>query len=226
MLKDYEAIGVKVLPFRIGYVDIRAFRRLYIFLKVNRFNSACDFTGNFAALPLLVAACADVSKRITFYRNAENRFKGGVFRAIFNNMLNFIVKLSASKIADIYGWTWKHLIVDEKQLQENCQIVIENGCEYTPIHLHAMPQVARESHLDCVLAGSFGDSVGRAEFSGRKVTELVGLENRIKNIGGILRHDFRKIVMKDVLADINRYHALFPKEKSTSNMNRINNFTI
>src|SRR5690606_34275073 len=57
----------------------------------------------------------------------------------------------ASKIAEIYGWTWKHLIVDEKQLHENCQIAIENGCEYTPIHLHAMPQVARESHLDCVL---------------------------------------------------------------------------
>lgn len=98
LLKDYEAIGVKVLPFRIGYVDIRAFRRLYIFLKLNRFDSACDFTGNFAAFPLLVAACAGVSKRIAFYRNAENRFKGGLFRAIFNNMLNFIVKLSASKI--------------------------------------------------------------------------------------------------------------------------------
>jgi hypothetical protein len=118
----------------------------------------------------------------------------------------------ASKIAQMYGWSWKHMVVDETQMEENCQVAIAYGCEFTPLHLHAMPQVARESHLDCVLAGSFGDSVGRAEFSGRRVRGLENLETRIKNIGGILRQDFHKLVVQEVRQDLRRYHELFPKK--------------
>jgi asparagine synthase (glutamine-hydrolysing) len=46
------------------------------------------------------------------------------------------------------------------------------GAEFAPFHLHAMPEVARLPGLDAVLAGSYGDSVGRAEFSGVRVQRL------------------------------------------------------
>lgn len=118
----------------------------------------------------------------------------------------------ARKIAELYGWQWKHLVVDVNQMMENYGIAVMKGCEYTAIHLHAMPQVGREGHLNCVLAGSFGDSVGRAEFSGVKVTNLKRIDEGIKNVGGILRHDFLKLVKEDVENDILQYHTRFPKK--------------
>lgn len=116
----------------------------------------------------------------------------------------------ASKIAEMYGWSWTHLPVDVDQMKENFAVAVSNGCEYTAIHLHAMSQIARRSHLDCVLAGSFGDSVGRAEFSGVKVQQLVSLEKKIKNLGGLLRGDLCRLVSDQIQYDMNRYRDLFP----------------
>src|SRR5690606_30757743 len=112
----------------------------------------------------------------------------------------------AARISEMYAWEWKHLLVIKQRMSENCELQLLGGCEFTPIHLHAMPQVARESHLECVLAGSFGDSVGRAEFSGRKVSQLTDLGNNINNLGGLLRSDFYELVSKNVRSDIDEYH--------------------
>jgi len=117
----------------------------------------------------------------------------------------------ASRIAEKYNWSWKHLVVDQDQMMLNCELAILNGCEYTPLHLHAMSKVSDETHLDCILAGSFGDSVGRAEFSGRKVNELTSLDGGITNIGGLLRSDFYLLSKNDISNDIKRYHELFPQ---------------
>lgn len=119
----------------------------------------------------------------------------------------------SERIAKLYDWNWEHLEVDVKQLQENLELAISNGCEFSAIHLHAMPQVARKKNIDCVLAGSFGDSVGRAEFSGRNVRFLSSLSNKIGNIGSLLRSDFKELVSSEVEADLERYHNLFPQEK-------------
>ncbi|WFB63286.1 asparagine synthase-related protein [Sphingobacterium sp. WM] len=118
----------------------------------------------------------------------------------------------ARNIAKLFNWDWTHLMVDETQMIENCNIAIENGCEFTPIHLHAMSQVSLHENIDCVLAGSFGDSVGRAEFSGRNVQELKSLEGKIGNIGGLLRDDFLGLALDDIKSDLKHYHELFPQK--------------
>jgi asparagine synthase (glutamine-hydrolysing) len=97
-------------------------------------------------------------------------------------------------------------------MEENCVLAIENGCEFTPIHLHAMSKVS-DDDLDCVLAGSFGDSIGRAEYSGTSVEYLKSIKSSIRNYGGILRHDYAKLTKKNVEKDIEEYHLLFPQDK-------------
>src|SRR5690606_40411595 len=42
----------------------------------------------------------------------------------------------ATRIAKLYNWEWKHYPVGLEQLEENIQVCAENGCEYSPIHLH------------------------------------------------------------------------------------------
>lgn len=118
----------------------------------------------------------------------------------------------AKRISDLFKWNWKHVVVDDVQLRENCSLLIKSGCEFTPIHLHAISKVAEEKALDCVLAGSFGDSIGRAEYSGVKVKNLQSIEKRIKNVSNLLRIDFYELVEKDIKFDINFYHEKFKQD--------------
>lgn len=119
----------------------------------------------------------------------------------------------ASEIAKIYNWKWKHLEVDQDQMRENIEYGISEGAEFSPIHLHAMSKLTQENYLDCVLAGSFGDSVGRAEFSGRKVQDLNSIENKIINFGGLIRDDLFYKSKENIVNDINKYHIIFPEKE-------------
>ena len=120
----------------------------------------------------------------------------------------------ARRIAEMLGWEWKHLTVDVAQMEVNMEYVIEEGCEYTPVHLHAMPKIIEHNYLDCVLAGSFGDSIGRGEYSGRKLNAIGGIQHSIKNFS----HLFNNKILSDSLIHINKdilgYHYQFPQDKN------------
>lgn len=118
----------------------------------------------------------------------------------------------ARRIADLFGWEWEHIPVDVSQMSENITLALEVGCEFSPIHLHSMSKVARRGDIDCVIAGSFGDSIGRGEYSGTKVKHLSGLNTNIKNVAGLLRPDFRKLAQQDIMNDISKYHSLYPQQ--------------
>ncbi len=120
----------------------------------------------------------------------------------------------AKRIAKLYNWYWKHVEVDVLQMQENFDWIVKNGCEFTPLHLHAMSKVAQEETLDCVLGGSFGDSIGRGEYSGIRAKNLKSLDLKIHNAGSILRGDYKTLSAADIQQDIQKYHLLFPEQKA------------
>jgi hypothetical protein len=117
----------------------------------------------------------------------------------------------ASRIAKIFKWEWIHLTVDAEQLLQNMEISIELGCEISPIHFHALSKVAALKGIDCILGGSFGDSIGRGEYSGVHVKSLKSLNSNFGNIAGVLRTDFLKYSQDEIATDIIRYHDLFPQ---------------
>jgi len=119
----------------------------------------------------------------------------------------------AEKISRHFGWNWEHLMVDEEQMSDNIEQTIKEGCEFTPVHLHAMPKVAKKNYLDCVLAGSFGDSVGRGEYSGFKVGRLKSLNSKVKNFSFLFNSSSVNYYKRYVNEDISRYHDLFPRDK-------------
>ncbi|MGB3065746.1 asparagine synthase-related protein [Sphingobacterium thalpophilum] len=119
----------------------------------------------------------------------------------------------AKRISKLFGWEWKHLVVDVDQMKENIDLSIESGCEFTPIHLHAMAQVTKGIELNCVIAGSFGDSIGRGEYSGTKVKDLRPLHESLSNFGGLLKKGLFVSVEKDAQVDIDFYHSKFPEQK-------------
>jgi len=87
----------------------------------------------------------------------------------------------AEKIANLFNWNWKFFELNSSVLYDNIYTTALNGALYSPIHLHAMNDVSKIKDIDCILAGSFGDSVGRAEFSGAHLLELKSLSTNIFN---------------------------------------------
>ncbi len=94
----------------------------------------------------------------------------------------------ARRITERFGWNWKHFEINASTLAANIDHMAVMGAEVSPLHLHAMPAVARTDGLDVVLAGSYGDSVGRAEFSGRRVTQLRDTQSSSVDRFGVIRH--------------------------------------
>tara|TARA_R100000306_G_scaffold56393_1_gene54175 strand:+ start:2062 stop:3534 length:1473 start_codon:yes stop_codon:yes gene_type:complete len=118
----------------------------------------------------------------------------------------------AQKIAELLNWEWKHYIVSAEDLRNNIDEVAENGCEFSPLHLHALPQMRVDNQLDCVLAGSYGDSVGRAEYSSVKVRNLKSVAHNFRNVGSLLKHTAFNQTKRGYLSDLDKYHQLFPQK--------------
>jgi len=110
----------------------------------------------------------------------DSRVTAGVVRTIQSDFNADIAAISwgieksrdvvyAKQIAKKYGWEWHHLPYDEELLWNNLSIAAEwGGAEVAGVHLHAIHKLDKfVGPDDLVIASSWGDSIGRAEFSGR-----------------------------------------------------------
>ena len=80
----------------------------------------------------------------------------------------------ARNIASHFGWEWHHLHYDEETLWDNIKIAAEwGGAEVAGVHLHSISQLHKlVNSEDLVIASSWGDSIGRAEFSGQHLLNM------------------------------------------------------
>jgi asparagine synthase (glutamine-hydrolysing) len=86
-------------------------------------------------------------------------------------------------------------------LAENIYVAGEMGAEFSPIHLHALPKVRQLNGIDVILAGSYGDSIGRGEYSGRRIHQLRPIVppflNRFRLLKGEVVRASRASVLQD-----------------------------
>lgn len=90
LYSEYESVTDSVISMKLGYVNLFSWIRLYMYMRENRFTTVCDFTGNFAGIPLCIAFFAGVEKRISFYRGAENHFEMTLLRIQYNNFVRWL----------------------------------------------------------------------------------------------------------------------------------------
>jgi asparagine synthase (glutamine-hydrolysing) len=107
----------------------------------------------------------------------------------------------ARRIVERFGWEWQHFPLTSETLAENIGHAARLGAEVSPLHLHAMPQIAKFEGVEVILAGSYGDSVGRAEFSGRHVTQLKSVLPRKMDRFGVLPSSTLRSVLEAVRHD-------------------------
>src|SRR5690606_39394333 len=87
-------------------------------------------------------------------------------------------------------------------LMRNLEFAGVNGAEVSPLHYHAMPDVANIRGVDVILAGSYGDSVGRAEFSGRKVTNLKPIVPLVLDQFGVVNKELMRRARSEFKEDV------------------------
>jgi asparagine synthase (glutamine-hydrolysing) len=119
----------------------------------------------------------------------------------------------AKRLADDLNWEFKSFQIGAEEMWENFMVSGVRGCEYSGLHLHALKQIADTNNVEVILAGSYGDSVGRAEYSGIKVDKLTPIGQKINNKAGLLSSKVFKESKALLLEDINKYHDIFKKEK-------------
>ncbi len=102
--------------------------------------------------------------------------------------------LYAAEIAKRNGWDWLHFPTGPETLKRNIEVGGKMGAEIAPFHLHAMPDIRAVAGVNAIIAGSYGDSVGRAELTGRHVLKLRPMVSSTLNRRGLLRDE----VVRDV----------------------------
>lgn len=148
--------------------------------------------------------------------NNEKRINVTV-RALTWGMENSRDIVYAKEIATKYHWKSKSFKLNAEILKQNIQITADEGCEFSPIHLHGMNEVSKEKDLDLILAGSFGDSIGRAEYSSKHASKLTSIATGISNKFFFLNHKQFKKSIKNINTDIKKYSNQFPRNLDYAN---------
>ena len=116
----------------------------------------------------------------------QGRIKGHV-TAVTWGILNSRDVVLGREVAEALKFEWLYAELGVEHLEENIELCRQQLCaSVSPIHLHRMKFVMERCASDTlVLAGSYGDSIGRGEYSKRTVLELLPL--RPFNFLGLMR---------------------------------------
>lgn len=97
--KQYRTLSnVRIVKNKISYLPVTSQIKLYRYLKEEKFDAVCDFTGNFAGLVLKQAKKCGVKNRLAFYRGSTNHFKENRIKNWYNNFLNRMVSKYATTV--------------------------------------------------------------------------------------------------------------------------------
>jgi len=226
--------GIYISPWMGKYDEVKS---SWSFYDIPEHGLKSDMSETEIADQLFNLLCDEVRLYVKDYKNVGILLSGGMDSRIVAGVVHYLMDkgeisvdsvtaytwgvddcrdvVYSKRIADLYGWKWNHFHVEADNLWENFKIAGERGCEYTGLHLHAIPQISRniKSEVNVMLAGSYGDSVGRAEYSGKHVTELGPVHHKMRNPSWLLKSAVYDQVKDQWKEDIEKYHTLFPKDQ-------------
>ncbi len=126
---DYKRIpGVRISYIRLAYFNISNYIRFYQFLKKEKVDTVCDFTGDFAAGVLCSSRLAGVKRRLVFYRNAQYSFAMTFWKKRYVKGLRYLLTWSATRILSNSQAALDFFYPDWESAENRMQFsVIRNG---------------------------------------------------------------------------------------------------
>ena len=117
--------------------------------------------------------------------------------------------LYGRETARTLGLEWVHAPLGPEHLRQNLPDAAELlAALVSPIHLHRMTWFQTLPREALVLAGNYGDMVGRAEFSGKRLLELGPLVPT--NPFGLLRREILEAALDGLRSELAALHARSP----------------
>ncbi|HUT29793.1 MAG TPA: asparagine synthase-related protein [Sedimentisphaerales bacterium] len=107
-------------------------------------------------------------------------------------------------VADILGSDWQHVGLSAKDMIANIEEVTRIGSLVSPVHLHRVQWLSEVSKDALVIASSYGDMVGRAEFSGQHLLDLDYL--RPANPFGLVHNSVVRSAYEGAMNDLRALH--------------------
>lgn len=163
--------------------------RLYELLKLE-IEQACN---QYQKLVLLLSGGLDsrIVAGVVRHLLDEGRVKAQVTAVTWGMLRSRDVAL-AREVAEALQFDWQHAELNFECLEENIELCRQQLCaSVSPIHLHRMKFIMERFAGDTlVLAGSYGDSIGRGEYSKRTVLELLPVQPF--NFLGLMRSDLAR----------------------------------
>ncbi|MAD26677.1 MAG: glycosyl transferase [Leeuwenhoekiella sp.] len=96
---DYLKLeNVELVKQEIRYFDFSSYRHLGEFIKKNKVDAVCDFSGNFSGRVMYTAKKSGVPKRIASYRGSSDHFNRDPFRKIYNKFVRYLTRKYATDI--------------------------------------------------------------------------------------------------------------------------------
>ena len=130
---DYRDAEIVLHSMEMGYFRPWKFVSLYKYIKTNNYKIICDFTGDFAAWPILIAYTAGVKKRIVFYRHARDTYNPKKYKIIYQKCLNFLVRTFSTDILSNSIDAFENYYSNQKTMFDNRFKIIRNGIPTPPI---------------------------------------------------------------------------------------------
>ncbi|MBU8922715.1 MAG: hypothetical protein KOO63_12930 [Bacteroidales bacterium] len=106
----------------------------------------------------------------------------------------------ARAVAKALDFEWVHAGIGPETIIENIRISAGTGNLFPPSDLHCLSWFRNVSPDALVLAGSYGDSIGRAEFSGRHLLELT--PHSPANLFGLVRPDVYEAATTGIMKEL------------------------
>jgi asparagine synthase (glutamine-hydrolysing) len=179
---------------------------------------------------LLVGEAREVAKEhndiyILLSGGLDSRIAAGVFKYLYDNgelkekpkTVSWGLEDSrdvvyAKNIADILDFEWIHVPLQPRNVLENINVTAkELGLLHSPEMLHSMLWFRDLPKDALVIAGSFGDSIGRAEFSNLHLLQLK--QPKPVDKFNLLNSEAQKYGQEQVDKDINALQDRSPNAK-------------
>jgi hypothetical protein len=108
-------------------------------------------------------------------------------------------------VAEVTGFESVHIELSPDSIRQNIETVAtELGCLVPPHHLHGMLWFTKASKDALVLAGSYGDGIGRGEYSGRHILQQRYLSP--VNSFGLLKQEIAGFAYSELMKDLQALH--------------------
>ena len=114
------------------------------------------------------------------------------------------------EVARLLEFKWIHVDFGPEDVMYNIDEAVGVGSLVSPVHLHRMSWFRQVSRDAVVIASSYGDMVGRAEFSGRHLLELDYLHP--VNAFGLVKYDIFGAAYQGVMKDLKQLRERAPNQ--------------